>query len=172
MPRRRRSARTAATVLSALAALAVLVAASCTGADESSDGGVTIAIDLEFGQRWSAEGPAVDRGHFCPSGIRHIAEGTDPTTNEIVRVRAWFGILEDAITVRNSTEITFVVEHTYDDGSGSFVTTERWGPDELSVESGTGAYRAPTGGGELSFATVDYTTITQLWLYLNGTLEG
>jgi hypothetical protein len=155
-----------------LVAVAMLVAASCDRAEGSWDGEVTISVDLESGQEWTAQGAPVDRGQFCSGGIRHVVEGTDPRTNETVRVHVWFGIMEDAITTPNSTPITFVVEHTCADGSGSFVTSERWGPDEWAVESGTGAYRKLTGGGELSFATVDYTTTVPLQLYLSGALSG
>jgi hypothetical protein len=98
--------------------------------------------------------------------------GIDPVTGETIRVHVWFGIMEDAITTRNSTAITLVVEHTCTDGSGSFVTREQWGPDVWSVESGTGAYRGLTGGGALSFAIVDYTTIAPLRYYLDGALAG
>jgi hypothetical protein len=87
-------------------------------------------------------------------------------------VRVWSSIIEHAITKRNATDIDFVVENTCADGSGSFVTMERWGSDVWSVESGTGAYGALTGGGELWFETVDYTQVTPLQLYLDGALEG
>jgi hypothetical protein len=153
-----------------LVGVAVLVAASCDRTDESWDGEVAISVDLESGQRWTAGGAPVDRGQFCPSGIRHVLRGIDPMTDETVRVHVWFAIMENAITTRNSTAITFVVEHTCDDGSGSFVTRERWGPDDWVVESGTGAYRELTGGGELSFATVDYMTVAPLLLFLDGAL--
>ncbi len=168
MPRARRPVRSAT---AAVSALAVLVAVSCDRSAESRDAEVTIGIDLESGQRWTAQGSAVDRGRFCPGGIRHVIEGIDPETNDIVPVRAWFGIMEQAITERNTTEITFVVENTCADGSGSFVTRERWGPDVWSVVSGTGAYRELTGGGELSFATVDYQAVAPLRLYLDGELD-
>jgi hypothetical protein len=36
------------------------------------------------------------------------------------------------------------------------------------VESGTGAYRELTGGGKLSFATLDYMQIAPLRLWLDG----
>jgi hypothetical protein len=155
-----------------LVAVMVLVAAACNSADESWDGEVAMAVDLDSGQQWTASGAPVDRGQFCPSGSRHVLRGIEPMTGETVRVREWFGIMEDAITTRNSTAITFVVEHTCADGSGSFVTREQWGPDVWSVESGTGAYQELTGGGELSFAIVDYMTIAPLRYYLDGTLEG
>jgi hypothetical protein len=155
-----------------LVAVAVLVAASCDRADGSWDGEVTISVDLESGQEWTAQGAPVDRGEFCPSGIRHVIEGIDPRTNDTVRVHVWFRIMRDAVTTRNSTAIDFVVEHTCADGSGSFVTREQWGPDVWSVESGTGAYRELTGSGELSFVIVDYTTIAPLRYSLDGTLEG
>ena len=99
-------------------------------------------------------------------------EVRDPATDDIVRVRVWSQIVEEAATVRNTTEITLVVEHTCADGSGSFVTVERWGPDLWSVESGTGAYVNLTGGGELRFATVRYMEITPLLLHLDGALDG
>lgn len=168
MRRRRRPLRSSATALSAVA---LLVAVSCSRAAESWEGEVTIGIDLDTGQRWTAEGPPVDRDQFCPRGTRHVIEGLDPSTNEVVPVRLWVRIIEEAITVRNTTEITLVVEHTCFDGSGSFVTIERWGPDVWSVESGTGAYRELTGGGELRFATADYMQVTPLRLYLDGALE-
>jgi hypothetical protein len=155
-----------------LVAVAMLVAASCDRAEGSWDGEVTISVDLESGQEWTAQGVPVDRGQFCPSGIRHVVEGIDPRTNDTVRVHVWFRIMEDAITTRNSTAITFVVEHTCGDGSGSFVTREQWGPDVWSVESGTGAYRELAGGGDLSFVIVDYMTITPLRYSLDGALEG
>jgi hypothetical protein len=155
-----------------VSAWAVLVAMSCDRADSSWGGEVTISVDLETGQAWTAQGDPVDRGQFCPSGIRHILRGIDPMTGETVRVYVWFGIMEQAITTRNATTITFVVEHTCADGSGSFVTREQWGPDVWSVESGTGAYRELTGGGELSFAPLDYMAIAPLRLRLDGALEG
>jgi hypothetical protein len=156
----------------ALCTVAVLVAPSCDRAVESWEGQVTIGVDLERGQRWIAEGLPVERGRLCRQGIRHVVEGIDPETDDIVPVRAWSRIMEDAITLRNTTEITFVVENTCADGSGSFVTIERWGPDVWSVESGTGAYRGLTGGGSLRFATVNYMEITPFRLYLDGALEG
>ena len=168
MRRPHRSARGAAAML---VALAVLVAASCDRADGSWDGAVTISVDLESGQEWTAQGAPVDRGQFCPNGIRHVIEGIDPVTGETVRVHVWFRIMEKAITTTNSTAITFVVEHTCADGSGSFVTREQWGPDVWSVESGTGAYRELTGGGELSFVP-DSMTAAPLHYYLDGALEG
>jgi hypothetical protein len=155
-----------------LVALAVLVATSCDRDSDSWEGEVTISVDLESGQEWTAQGVPVDGGQFCPNGIRYVQRGIDPVTGETVRVHVWFGIMEDAITTPNSTAITFVVEHSCADGSGSFVTRELWGPDVWSVESGTGAYRELTGGGQLSFATVDYTTIAPLQLYLAGALAG
>lgn len=168
MRRPHRSARGAAAMLVALAALVV---ASCDRADGSWDGEVTISVDLESGQEWTAQGAPVDRGQFCPNGIRHVIEGIDPVTGEIVRVHVWFRIMEKAITTTNSTAITLVVEHTCVDGSGSFVTREQWGPDVWSVESGTGAYRELTGGGELSFVP-DSMTAAPLHYYLDGALEG
>ena len=163
-----RSTRVAAVMFSVVA---VLVAVSCERDRDSWDGEVTIVVDLETGQSWTAWGVPVAGGRFCPDGIRHVLRGIDPVTDEIVRVHVWFGIMDEAITTRNSTPITFVVEHTCADGSGSFVTRERWGPDEWAVESGTGAYRDLTGGGELSFATIDYTSV-RLWLHLEGFLKG
>ncbi len=168
MPRPPRSVRVAALVL---AVLSTLVAASCDRADGSWDGAVMISVDLESGQEWTAQGAPVDRGQFCPSGIRHVLRGIDPVTGETVRVHMWFDIMEDAITTPNSTAITFVVEHTCADGSGSLVTREQWGPDVWSIESGTGAYRELTGGGELSFVP-DSMTAAPLHYYLDGALEG
>jgi hypothetical protein len=170
MQPRRRKLWSHATALWLVAVL--VVASSCSRSAESSNGDVTIGIDLESGQRWTAHGRAVDRDEFCPRGTRHVIEGVDPVTNDIVSVRAWSRIVDGAIMLRNTTEITLVVEHTCADGSGSFVTREQWGPDVWSVESGTGAYRELTGGGELRFATVDYMEIAPLRLYLDGTLEG
>lgn len=155
-----------------LVAVVVLVAPACNSTDESWDGEVAIAVDLDSGQQWTASGAPVERGQFCPSGSRHVLRGIEPMTGETVRVHEWFGIMEEAITTRNSTVITFVVEHACADGSGSFVTREQWGPDVWSVESGTGAYRELTGGGELSFATVDFMVVAPLRLYLDGVLEG
>ena len=145
---------------------------SCDGAENGWEGEVTIGVDLEAGQRWSAHGAPVDRGQFCPGGIRHVLEGRDPTTNGIVRVPVWWRVIEEAVTERNTTEIDLVVEHTCADGSGSFVTIEHWGTDVWSVDSGTGAYRALTGGGVLRFATAHYTEIRPLRLYLDGELDG
>ena len=170
MHRRRRSLRSLA---AALSTLAVLASVSCDdGPVESWEGQVAIGVDLEAGQRWTAQGPPVDRGRFCPSGIRHVIEGIDPITNDIVPVRVRSRVMEEAVTQLNTTEITFVVENTCADGSGSFVTIEMWGPDVWSVESGTGAYRELTGGGELRFATDNYMEIIPLRLRLEGALEG
>ena len=169
MRRPHRPARGAAAVVMAVA---MFVSVSCDRDRDSWDGDVTIAVDLETGQRWTAGGAPVDRGQFCPNGIRHVLRGIDPVTDETVRVYVWFEIMEDAITTRNSTPITFVVEHTCADGSGSIVTRERWGPDDWVVESGTGAYRDLTGGGELSFVTVGYTPIGPLQVHLIGALSG
>lgn len=150
----------------------VAVASSCEGSPGRWDGEVVIGIDLEAGQRWSAQGRPVQLGWFCPQGIRHVVEGRDPVTNEVVRVPVLWEIVDGAIEERNTAEVTLVVEHTCADGSGSFVTLERWGPDAWSVESGTGAYGALTGGGTLRFATVHYTEVRPLRLYLEGVLEG
>ena len=168
----RRPHRSARGVAAVLVAVAVLVAAACNGPDDSWEGEVAISVDLDSGQQWTASGGPVDHGQFCPSGIRHVLRGIDPMTGETVRVHVWFKIMEKAVTRRNSRTITFVVEYTCADGSGSFVTREQWGPDVWSVESGTGAYRELTGGGELSFATVDFMVVAPLWLYLDGVLEG
>jgi hypothetical protein len=169
MPRPRRSVRAVAVLVSVSA---VLVAGACDRSDDPWDGEVAISVDLDSGQQWTASGAPVDRGQFCPSGSRHVLRGIEPMTGETVRVHVWFGIMEKAITTRNSRTITFVVEHTCADGSGSFVTREQWGPDVWSVESGTGAYRDLTGGGELSFATLDYMVIAPLQLRLDGALAG
>ena len=150
-----------------LLSVAAVTAASCSEPGPA-ERAVTIGVDLEAGQRWTAQGPAVDRDMFCGSGIRHVVDGIDPVTNEIVPVRVWFGIVNHAIAHRNTSEITLVVEHTCSDGSGSFVTREQWGPDVWSVESGTGAYRELTGGGKLSFATLDYMQVAPLRLLLDG----
>ncbi len=155
-----------------LATSAALVAVSCDRSPQRWVGEMTIGVDLEAGQRWTAQGTPVERGQFCPNGTRHVLEGRDPTTDEIVRVPVRSQIIEDAIAERNTTEIDLVVEHTCTDGSGSFVTIERWGPDVWSVESGTGAYRALTGGGALGFATTHYTEVRPLRLYLDGELDG
>ena len=109
-------------------------------------------------------------GALCGSGTRHVIRGIDPATAETVRVWVWSGILDDAVTRRTSTEITFVVENTCADGSGSFVTIEQWGPDVWSIESGTGAYRDLRGSGELSFTTIAYMPTSPLLLNLDGTL--
>jgi hypothetical protein len=154
-------------VAALLLSIAAVTAASCSEPGPAARA-VTISVDLEAGQRWAAQGPAVDRDMLCGSGIRHVVDGIEPVTNEIVPVRVWSGIVNDAIARRNTTEITLVVEHTCSDGSGSFVTRERWGPDVWSVESGTGAYRELTGGGKLSFATLDYMQIAPLRLSLDG----
>ncbi|HSL74787.1 MAG TPA: hypothetical protein VK853_09975 [Ilumatobacteraceae bacterium] len=169
MPRHRAPSWIAA---AALWTVALFAAGSCDGPDGRWQGEVAMRIDLEAGQRWTAQGAPVDRGQFCPDGIRHVLEARDPATDDIVRVRVWSQIVEAAATVRTTTEITLVVEHTCADGSGSFVTVERWGPDLWSVESGTGAYVHLTGGGELWFATVRYTEITPLLLHLDGALDG
>ena len=169
MPRRRRGSFTS---IAALSAVGLLVAMSCDRTAERWEGEVTIGVDLEAGQRWTAQGPPVDGGHLCPQGIRHVIEGRDPVTDDIVRVPVWWQVVEEAITSRNTTAVTLVVEHTCADGSGSFVTVERWGPDVWSVVSGTGAYRSMTGGGDLTFTTAHYTEVTPLRLYLDGLLEG
>ena len=101
-----------------------------------------------------------------------MLEAVDPATGEIVPVRIRYWVVQDAISERNTTAIVLVVEHTCTDGSGSFVTREEWGADVWSVESGTGAYGELSGGGELSFATTDYTATTPLRLFVDGTLAG
>lgn len=148
----------------------VLGGLSCGESAESLDGPIAFEVALEDGQRWTAEGPAVERGALCESGTRHVIRGIDPATAETVPVRLWSEILADAVTRRNSTEITFVVEYTCADGSGSFVTIERWGPDVWSIDSGTGAYRDLHGSGELSFTTIAYMPTSPLLLNLEGTL--
>lgn len=158
-------------IVSALVVSAsVLAAASCGESAGSLDGPISFEVSLEDGQRWTAEGPAVASGALCGRGMRHVMRGIDPATAETVRVWVWSGILDDAVTRRNSTEITFVVEHTCADGSGSFVTIEQWGPDVWSIDSGTGAYRDLRGSGELSFTTVAYMPTSPLLLNLDGTL--
>lgn len=158
-------------VASALVASAtVLAAASCAESAGSLDGAIAFEVALEDGQRWTADGAAVESGALCGSGTRHVIRGIDPATAETVPVRVWSEILGDAVTRRPSTEITFVVEHTCNDGSGSFVTIERWGSDVWSIDSGTGAYRDLRGAGDLSFTTVAYMPTSPLRLYLEGTL--
>lgn len=148
----------------------VLVGVSCGESSGSVDGPIAFEVALEDGQRWTAEGAAVESGALCGSGVRHVIRGIDPATAETVPVRVWSAILQDAITRRNSTEITFVVEHTCADGSGSFVTIEQWGPDVWSIDSGTGAYRDLRGAGDLSFTTIAYMPTSPLLLSLDGTL--
>lgn len=148
----------------------VLAGVSCGESAGSLDGPIAFDVALEQGQRWTAEGAAVESGALCESGIRHVIRGIDPATGETVRVWVWSRILDDAITRRNATEITFVVENTCADGSGSFVTIEQWGPDVWSIDSGTGAYRDLRGGGDLSFTTVAYMPTSPLLLYLDGAL--
>lgn len=147
-----------------------LAAVSCAESAGSLDGAIAFEVALEDGQRWTADGAAVESGALCGSGTRHVVRGIDPATAETVRVWVWSGILDDAVTRRTSTEITFVVEHTCADGSGSFVTIEQWGPDVWSIDSGTGAYRDLRGAGELSFTTVAYMPTSPLLLNLDGAL--
>jgi hypothetical protein len=151
---------------------AVLGGASCGDGVGPQDGPVAFEVVLEAGQRWTAAGAAVERGALCGRGTRHVIRGIDPASDETVPVRVWSAILDQAITRRNSTEITFVVENTCADGSGSFVTIERWGPDDWSIVSGTGAYRDLRGAGDLSFTAVGYTPTSPLRLNLDGVLEG
>jgi hypothetical protein len=151
--------------------LAILPNVSCGDAASASHAPVVIVVDLEAGQRWTALGAAVEGDRICPDGIRHVLEGIDPATNDVVPVRVWSKVIAKAIEHRTTTEITLVVEYTCADGSGSFVTTERWGPDVWSVDSGTGAYGALRGRGALSFAALDYRLIPPLWLELEGVLE-
>jgi len=168
----RRPRRGSCSLAVVLATCAALVAVSCDRSPGRWVDEVTIGVDLEAGQRWVAHGTPVDRGQFCPNGIRHVLEGRDPTTDDIVRVSVWSQIIEDAIATRNTTEVDLVVEHTCTDGSGSFVTIEHWGTDTWSIDSGTGAYRALTGGGALRFATAHYSEVRPLRLFLDGELEG
>jgi hypothetical protein len=165
------SASHLARIGSALVVSATVIAVvSCGESARSLDGPIAFEVALEEGQRWTAEGAAVESGALCGGGVRHVIRGIDPATAETVPVRVWSAIIDDAITRRNSTEITFVVEHTCADGSGSFVTIEQWGPDVWSVESGTGAYRDLRGGGDLSFTTIAYLPTSPLLLSLDGVL--
>ena len=148
----------------------VLAGVSCGESSGLLDGPIAFEVVLEEGQRWTADGAAVERGALCGSGVRQMIRGIDPATAEIVPVRVWSAILDESVTRRSSTEITFVVENTCADGSGSFVTIERWGPDVWSVESGTGAYRDLRGSGELSFTTIAYMPTSPLLLHLDGVL--
>ena len=148
----------------------VLAGLSCGESAGSLDGPIAFEVVLEEGQRWTADGAAVEIGALCGSGTRHVIRGIEPATAETLPVRVWSEILGDAVTRRPSTEITFVVEHTCEDGSGSFVTIEQWGPDVWSIDSGTGAYRDLRGAGELSFTTVAYMPTSPLLLNLDGTL--
>ena len=148
----------------------LLAGVSCGESAGSLDGPVAFEVVLEEGQRWTADGAAVESGALCGNGTRHVIRGIDPATAETIPVRVWWEILGDAVTRRPSTEITFVVEHTCEDGSGSFVTIEQWGPDVWSIDSGTGAYRDLRGAGELSFTTVAYMPTSPLLLNLDGTL--
>jgi hypothetical protein len=159
-----------ALVVSATVLGAALTAVSCGESSASLDGPIAFEVSLEEGQRWTAEGAAVDSGALCGRGIRHVIRGIDPATAETVRVWVWSGILDEAATRRNSTVITFVVENTCADGSGSFVTIEQWGPDVWTIESGTGAYRDLRGSGDLSFTTISYMPTSPLLLYLGGAL--
>ncbi len=151
--------------------LAMLASVSCGEDVSSSPAPVVIVVDLEAGQRWAVHGGAVEQGRICEDGFRHVRDGIDPATNEVVPVRIWTAVIADAIESRNTTELTMVVEYTCADGSGSFVITEHWGPDQWSLDSGTGAYRALHGGGDLSFTTDDYMSPRPLRLELDGVLE-
>ncbi len=171
MQRQRRPSRHA--VFAALCMVAASVAWSWGCSDGNQAHQVTIAVSLESGQRWRAEGLAVDGDRLCPEGTRHIVEVVDPATNEIVTVYEWSRVVDGAIMARPSVDMIVVTEHTCADGSGSFVTVERWGPDVWSIRPGigTGAYREMTGGGSMWFAPADYTTVAPLHLYLDGTLQ-
>ncbi len=160
-----------ATATLVVAAIALTVT-SCDDAADSFDGSIAFQVVLEAGQRWTAAGAAVESGAMCARGMRHVIRGIDPATSETLFVRAWSAILDAAITNQNSTEVTFVVENTCADGSGSFVTNEQWGPDVWSIVSGTGAYQDLRGAGVMSFVTADYTQIRPLDLRLDGVLEG
>ena len=151
-----------------LVSATVLAGVSCGESARSLDGPIALEVVLEAGQRWTA----AERGALCERGTRHVIRAIDPATAETVPIRVWSRVLDDAITHRNSTEITFVVENTCADGSGSFVTIEQWGPEAWSVDSGTGAYRDLHGGGALSFTTADYMQTRPLRLVLDGVLEG
>lgn len=150
-------------------------AATCGGAPDAPrawQGAVTIDVDLEAAQRWTAGGSPVERGLLCEGGTRQLLNGIDPATNESMPYRERHRILEGAILRRNSTAIVWIVENTCADGSGSFITREHWGSDVWSVESGTGAYSELDGGGTLSFTTVDYAQFSPLRLQLDGELSG
>ena len=159
----------------AFSVVAAATAATCgvmPDAPGVRQGAVTIDVDLEAAQRWTAGGSPVERAVLCEGGTRQLLDGIDPATNESMPYRERYRILEEAIARRNSTAIVWIVENTCADGSGSFITREHWGPDVWSVESGTGAYSELDGGGMLSFTTVDYAIFSPLRLQLDGELSG
>lgn len=162
-------------MVTAAVLVATMTTLSCgptSGTAGSWRGSVTIDVDLEAAQRWTAAGTPVDQMVLCEAGTRQLLDGIDPATNQSMRYSERYRILEEAIGRRISTEIVWIVEHTCTDGSGSFVTREHWGPDVWSVESGTGAYSELGGGGTLSFAPVDHTRSGPLELQLDGELQG
>jgi hypothetical protein len=160
-----------ALLAAALAAMTTALSCGVGGAPGSWEGRVVITVDLESAQRWAAVGSPVERAALCEGGTRQLLDGIDAATNESMRHRERYRILEEAIARQNTTEIVWIVEHTCADGSGSFVTREHWGPDVWSVESGTGAYSGLAGGGTLSFTTDDYTQLGPRRLRLDGELR-
>ena len=141
-------------------------AAACDG--EPAGGPLTMQVDLERAQRWSASGVPVDRDVLCPTGTRHVLDAIDVETGRRLPVQEEVALLAAVIAGPVAVPVVWTVEHTCSDGSGSFVTRENWDADEWSVESGSGAYRRLAGTGRVSFTTVDYTQIAPRLLVIDA----
>ncbi len=117
---------------------------------------VHIVVDLQAGQRWTATGPLVDAGAFCPAGTRIEAGAFDPVTGELLTPTELESRAEEEPELRWEP-FDLVMHHEYAclDGSGSFLVEELLADRDpigvLTILSGTGAYRAMSGTGTETF---------------------
>lgn len=151
-----------------------VVLAGCAAASSSEPWSsvVDFEVDLEAAQRWTATGDLVDRGEICPRGTRQVLRATDAATDEPLRIRDEVRILGETIEGRITPPVTWRMENSCADGSGSFVSLENWETGTWTVSSGTGAYRQLRGDGQLGFTTSDYTKVAPRQLIVEARLEG
>ena len=134
-----------------LATLALTVAA-CSPTE--GGGAVEIDVDLWAGQAWTARGPAVDDDVVCAAGDRKTVEirdvdGQTPLGLDDAQQRLAAGAASGEPAL-----VTFAIEMTCEDGSGTVAVIEDPTNGTWHVVGGTGAYVDLVGSGAF---TVEYS---------------
>lgn len=140
------------------AALLVLVVAVAACSGRGPGRAIEVDVDLQSGQAWSAHGSAVDGRLMCAAGGRQTIEIRDIDGVTALTTAEAVSRIEEAAASGEPGRLTFVVEMTCADGSGTITLIEHPTSDTWEVVGGTGAYGGLVGGG--SFVVEDFDAAT------------